>query len=575
MYKKGLGLIVVLIVFSLLLSVPDEIWAAQGTVKTGNVTGFTRVPAKQVRINRIESMPNIPPQFSMRNWKQVAEGFDRLAFDFDKKGSLLPLIWWDKAHRNFAQDTFGLPAYVGDNRQREGENHEGITAMSAVLGATLVGIDKSSQKGHDFVAMCKNYYNKDNGERVVLDLTNTDTGQTFWYEIYPGMLFFSLTHCYPNVAGMMEIMKDTAERWYDAAYEMGGKTGEPNFDYHAFDFDTMTPVDEAWTEPDSAAGIAWMEYMAYRKFKDKKYLKAADWGMQFLQGREDSPYYEILLPFGAYLSARMNAEEGRRYNTEKLVNWCFDIDAMSARPGIGVAAGKWGKTNVDGLYHVYGDRQFYAFTMNTFSMASPLVPLVRYDPGYARAIGKWMLNAANNARLFYGNAWPEDQQSSAFWKGDPDHVIAYEGLNQNWMAKTPYAMGDPLRWGWGETDFGIYGSSHVGIFGGIIARTNVEKVLQLDCLKTDFFRDKAYPTYLYYNPHSTTKTVSVDVGSAKADIYDAVSKKFLAVGVKGKAGIRLPANSAAVVVIAPAGGKVEYKDKKMLINSVVVDYKVK
>jgi len=27
-------------------------------------------------------------------------------------------------------------------------------------------------------------------------------------------------------------------------------------------------------------------------------------------------------------------------------------------------------------------------------------------------------------------------------------------------------------------------------------------ILQLDCLATDFFHDRAYPTYLYYNPYA-------------------------------------------------------------------------
>ena len=42
----------------------------------------------------------------------------------------------------------------------------------------------------------------------------------------------------------------------------------------------------------------------------------------------------------------------------------------------------------------------YAFAMNTFYPASTYVPMVRYDQSYARAVGKWVLNIANNARYF-------------------------------------------------------------------------------------------------------------------------------------------------------------------------------
>ena len=75
------------------------------------------------------------------------------------------------------------------------------------------------------------------------------------------------------------------------------------------------------------------------------------------------------------------------------------------------------------------------------------------------------------------------------------------------------------------TDLGLYGSSHVGILGGIIKPTNVEHILQLDLLKTDYFHAEAYPTFLYYNPHASAKTVEIDVGPEAKDIYDAVSDR--------------------------------------------------
>lgn len=43
--------------------------------------------------------------------------------------------------------------------------------------------------------------------------------------------------------------------------------------------------------------------------------------------------------------------------------------------------------------------------MNSIKMAWPLVPLVKYQPQYARAIGKWMLNNANACRLFSRMSW--------------------------------------------------------------------------------------------------------------------------------------------------------------------------
>ena len=85
--------------------------------------------------------------------------------------------------------------------------------------------------------------------------------------------------------------------------------------------------------------------------------------------------------------------------------------------------------------------------------------------------------------------------------------------------------------GWGETNlFFVIQSAHVGIIGGIIEKTNVEKILQLNLLKTDFFADSAYPSYLYYNPYPEEKLVEVPIGSGSHDIYDAVSNTIISCG---------------------------------------------
>ena len=65
------------------------------------------------------------------------------------------------------------------------------------------------------------------------------------------------------------------------------------------------------------------------------------------------------------------------------------------------------------------------------------------------------------------------------------------------------------------SDLGLYGSSHVGILGGLVRTTNVEKILQLDLLKTDYYHDKAYPSFLYYNPYDKVKKVEIETGEDK------------------------------------------------------------
>ena len=542
-------------------------------------------------------MPNIPQPFKMKDWDATARAYDRLAFDIEAEGPFLPLIWWDDTHINVDRRTFGLPSYVGSPEHGSGAKHEAINCLAALLGGTLAGIDKSANK-HNWILAAEGYFVSSNGQNLILNSYKAKAGASFWYELYPHYLFYGLVDRYPNVGNLEAIMKTTAGRWYDACVALGSM-GQGGFDHTSFNFETMQPVDNGkWTEPGSAGAIGWVEYMAYTKFGDPRYLEAADGCIRFLHERDSNPHYEALLPMGAYLAARMNAELGREYDVHKLLNWCFD--PSDARPGWGVISERWGDYDCHGLVGSITDGGGYAFTMNAFQHAAVLVPLARYDDRYARAIGKWMLNVANAARLSYPGELPSDQQSCPDWKGDPDRAIAYEGLRKEgleyarrtprlkdrrtngqlpveiesqWKHRRPFACGDPLQYGWGpQTDFGMYGSSCVGFYAGIIDPTNEEKILQLDLLATDFFHRAAYPTFLYYNPHGVEKQIEIDVGPKPSDLYDATTGRFLRRSATGGTAFRIPADSAVVVVVAPAGEPLTRDGYKTLIGDVAVDY---
>ena len=524
-------------------------------------------------IECVTLMPNIPRPFRMRDWRALARDYDDFVFDFEAKGRFLPLIWIDESRVHLDRPAFGLPSYVGDPHRAAGPNHESITCMGAVLGATVAGIDKRRGR-HDYVLMCEAYYHLADDERLVLNGVHTRTGGSFWYEIWPHVVFYALADRYPGAGRLDATVRATADRWHEACVAMGGGDGAvPDFDHTAFDFRAMQPVDNGrWKEPDAAAGIGWLQYMAWVKNKDAKNPEAADWCMTFLQSREQNPYYEVLLPYGTLAAARMNAELGRDYDVDKLLDWCFGIS--ECRGGWGVIATRWHGYDCHGLLGSVDNRGGYAFAMNTFAQAGALVPLVRYDDRYARAIGKWMLNLANAARLFYPGELPEGHESCAFWNDDPKRVIAYEGLRYEWNGKGPYATGDPVALQWGPaTDRGLYGSGYVGLLGGIVGATDDEKILQLDCLATDFYRGSAYPTYLYYNPYDTARRVSVDVGPRPCDLYDACSDAFLRRDARGRTTITIPADSAVLLVLPPAGGRETRRGGKTLVDGVVIDYR--
>ena len=510
---------------------------------------------RQLSLAAIDLLPNAPATYEMRDWRTTATNFDNLAFNTTATGQFLPLVKIDNTLQPPQTQTwFGLSAYVGETRTfgETGEPiHEAVSSLGAVLGGTLVGLDKTAGP-YNFVTMTREYYVDRNSQFLVLNTPFSVSGQSAWYETYPDILFYSIADRYPGEATLQSALNTIDVRFYSAVDKLTVGGTAPNFNHTAFNFSTQTPVDNGiWREPDMGLGMAWLQHAAYWRnhvsnpTQAAAHLNAVDWCLKYYEQTSNNPDYEILMPFGAYTAARMNAEHSRNYDIQKLMKWVFE--RSNARPTkIMISGEQWGGQDVGGLMgftvpNTGAQVRGYAFAMNTFATAMPIVPLARYEDRYSRAIGKWMLNAANAARLFYADEHTPQTQSSEFWTGDPQSSVAYEGLRHHWLGgefdgEEQYAAGDPLTYGWGpQTDFGIYGSAVSGVFGSIIKTTNVDKILQLDLLATDFYRDTAHSTYLYYNPYTANKSVAIDLGGGQSfDLYDAVSNRYLARAQQGR-----------------------------------------
>ncbi|MGE5679398.1 MAG: LamG-like jellyroll fold domain-containing protein, partial [Bacillota bacterium] len=529
------------------------------------------ISAQQIKINRIEMMPNMPSPYQMRDWKEVAKGYDSLVFNLNLTGEYLPLIFIEENTVNYPEHkSFGLHTVVGTPNIRTGE---AINVLPAVIGASLVGIDKSNQNGYNWVLMSEEYFNRRADENVYLNHPYATSGDDWWYETMPNVFFYQLYSIYPNTGDFARQFTTVAERWLEAIKAMGGSSTPwkvPNMDYRAFSFSRMTPNAQGVHEPEAAGAIAWILYNAHIKTNNASYRAGAELAMEFLNGLSVNPAYELQLSYGAYTAARMNAELRTGYDIEKIINWCFDVGPLRSW---GAILGNWGGYDVSGLIGENSTND-YAFIMNNFEQAGALLPIVRYDKRFARAIGKWILNIANASRLFYPKYLPESNQDSYQWamQYDPQSYIAHEAIRKEVNSKSPFATGDAIRGGWGKTNLTLYGSSHAGILGAILDTTNVPMILKLDAVKTDYFHKEAYPTYLYYNPYTENKNVEIDLREGRHDIYDVVSGGFLLKGATGKQEITIPADNAVLAVIAPEGGKISYDLDRMMINNVIVDY---
>ena len=534
---------------------------------------YGSVFAQQIDIPRIEQMPDIPDPYEMRDWKSVTLGYDSLVFDFNQSGTYLPLIWLNTNTVNYPEHSFGLHTAVGTYSPG---NAEGINLLPAVISASLVGVDKSDQNGYNWVEMCEEFFNKRPEENVYLNGPVSMSGNDWWYDTMPNIFFYQLYDLYPGTGDFDYQLVSVADQWLRAVDAMGGDItpwARPHMNYRAFSLSTMTPLQSGVRQPEAAGAIAWLLYNAFVGTGDDKYRIGAEWCLEFLNNWSVNPAYELQLPYGVYAAARMNAEIGTSYNIYKLINWCFT--PVGNVRGWGMTLGNWGGYDCYGLI---GEAEYngYAFIMNGFEHAGALVPAVRYDDRFARAIGKWMLHLANASRLFYTQYLPDENQDGESWskKYDPRSYIAHEAMREFKLNSeiSPFATGDFLRSGWGATNYVLYGSSHVGIFGGIIDTTNIEMILQLDVLKTDYFAANAYPTYLYYNPYDTVQSITIDVGPGSFDLYDAVLNDFVSYNVSGVSSISLAADAAALIVVTPADGEETNDLDRMLIDGVVVDY---
>jgi hypothetical protein len=494
-------------------------------------------PRTQATAPAVASFPGAPSPSASFDWRQRAIDYDSFIYDWSQ--GRFPTIAWDRTHFNMSDDTYKMPSYYGDRRLATDGTQEALGQIASVVGATLVGIDKSNQDGIDYVDMLRTFYWPSLGiarnQPGPASLGGGDVrgGESYWYTTAANVLYYMLGAAYPNATGMTVMLRSIADKFYGQVVALGGASA--NFDGQGFNFATGTKnVGNRNEGGDGAAGTAAIELWAHAKFGDAKYLDAAKWSMDYLERSSSSLFYEVLPQMAPYLAARMNAQFGTDYDVGKYFDWI--LGGSVARPGWGTILQRWGSYDAFGLIGSQTDGGGYAFAMNTF--AAPLfAATAKYDPRFADTVGRWMLNISNAARFFYPDQMPAGNQwHGAAYTSDPAHVIPYEGLRAVENGRTPMATGDPSAY-WREdtTDLGLYGGSWVGFLGGSVGPTNVPNVVRTDLNALDFHATPSYPTYLYYNPLSGPVDVEVPLQN-----------------VSGMQTVTIPSGST-ILVIGPNG----------------------
>lgn len=549
------------------------------------------VGGEQLAIPRVQRMPQLPEPLVVRDWPQVAKQYYELLLNPATRLDGNPLVVVDTNANQFK-----IPSFVGTK-----PGDEALTCLAPVIGAKLVGLNPADLYGFNYVESAKNWYDPKYG------IYRHSPGQRGQPVVHSGIYGYwaaaqglMLTSQYPDDPEFTAQARTTTRAFLRLAKGVGCPD-QADFDVLGFNFETGKPAGRA--EPMNRLGhaptVAWILLAGTALTGDREMLDCA---RSAIQWHIDHPgRYEVTHVMGPLTAARLNAEYGCSLNMDRVLKAWFGESDSKSMPWKITAGTRFGGITCDGLDGAYWsgrEEGFHAFTMGTLQGPAWLVPVVRYDPRYARDIGRYALHVAVSARLFQGYGLDWEHQDHKDWKDrwDPRCLLFYEALTSwDWSSAheyRPYATGDPIRLGWGAPkaepkdylsekkkwfsrtshNLSLYMGNHVGFLGGIVSLTNVPGILRWDCLATDWYHATAYPTFLFFNPYSIAKTFEIRTGSAPVDLYDAVTGQFVKRSVHDATTLTLAADSAAVIVITPPGGKLTHDSRRTLVDNIVVDW---
>lgn len=191
---------------------------------------------EQASIDRIDAMPQIPPEFKIIDWKERGFALDDFLFDWNgtRDGRKFQHIYEDSQYGGFM-----MPAFYGETRPVDNlEKQESITLMGALLQGSLLGNRKDvpipTEHGGDGVE------------------TYLDSALKFYWE-----------------------EEGIFTNFPDGSTDGSGVKGGENCDFNkqAFNFMTMKVQGTGWKQPDAATGTANILYYAYKILELKNILR--------------------------------------------------------------------------------------------------------------------------------------------------------------------------------------------------------------------------------------------------------------------------------------------------------------
>lgn len=492
-------------------------------------------------IQATQDIPYLPNNYQYTNWRERATQFNEMLFNMND----YDLMFYEPISKNTGREAVGIVTYTDE--QRSSEYSQALTLIGALLSAEKLNKESiGEEKLNQLVQFVESYYNIENGEGTLLNYQNIkSTDLSFWQQIYPALTYFMLMDRYEATVDSDALLRNIADTWYNVVMDLGGSDGIVDFNYTGYDFKNMKPFDNGdWTEPDAAAGVALLQYYAFKKFEDRKYIKAATLCMNYLDEFQRNPGYELLYLYLPYLSARLNSVEEYHFNTAKYMEFFFT--ESDYRHEYGTFKDEFG-TGLIGERTQYGGT---AYSFQSIVGATAIVPMLKYDQRYAVEVGRYLLQMTQNLNLFY------DVDDPRYGDLIPlDKVVKDKKTDEQRLS--------------------VLSGAYLGLLASMIEPTNIEGILKVDLNANDYYvdKDEERPLFLMFNPHEQEQIIQYQVKTeGTVDLYDLVNQTFIEKNVSKQADVKIKSTDAVIVLEIPVDeGDNEYKINRKLERSVTAE----
>ncbi|MCL1949064.1 MAG: hypothetical protein FWF59_04960 [Turicibacter sp.] len=443
-------------------------------------------------------LPWIPENYADTDWNAIAiDCLERILSDPN-------IVYEAPGLYHSEKSRLGFVTHFGEEPIKE--NVEATTLMTLLLSADMLK-DSPLQLSElkRLATKVEGYYSLDEGENVFLNYMDIPSRKlTFYDQVYPGLMYFMLMDRLEPTTNSDKLLQQIANGWYDVVMDLGGTDRLADFVYTGYDFANKEPFHrDGIIETDAAAGIALIQFYAYQKFQDRKYIRAASYCMDYLDNYKAHYGNRLLYFYMPYLTARMNSEQGFKYDLARHMGVAFE----PTKDNFG-----WLGTGLIGSRTEYGGT---AYTYESIMGICALIPTVKYDPRYANEIGRAILHTSHQL----AGQYPYDHRSKD---------EAGEGLS-------------------------IKAQSALGIFASVAEATEHSGILKVDLNVADFYQEELdNPCFLLYNPYAEKVSLNYHITSeGTVGLYDLVTQEFIQMDAKDVADVQLPGHGSVVLLEIP------------------------